>query len=227
MKWIDEALAAYVAKAAGLQAERVARIAPMTNGLMLVESSAGRTIRAPLDVLNEANFQIGELWGDHVKDRIRAATVITKAVRRAIRWLAAAPRSTYEIRDRLKIAGFDETTTKRTIEILKSRGYLDDAKLAQQLNDRLARQGPMGPRLLEERLRARGIMGEDSPTTFARANLMEAVRAKAASLPRDLDARTAVRRITAYLARRGFDTDEIAEAAATVYRIELDSTGLQ
>lgn len=82
-----------------------------------------------------------------ISDPVRARE---KTMNRAIRLLAAKPRSVNELRDRLLEKEWtNEAIVKRVISKLEEYGYLDDQKFADDLAVSRLRQKPQGKRRLE------------------------------------------------------------------------------
>jgi regulatory protein len=88
---------------------------------------------------------------------------------RALRLLAARPRTEAQIRERLVRAGF-EAEAEGVVAWLRELRYLDDVAYARDRAASLVGAGRQGPRLAERRLVAAGI-GRDA----ARAAVREAI----------------------------------------------------
>jgi regulatory protein len=96
---------------------------------------------------------------------------LARAKAKALRLLAARPRTAPEVRERLERAGFGPEVSA-VIEWLSGLGYLDDEAYARDRARRLVAPGGMGPRLAEARLTAAGI-----PLALARRAVSEALAA--------------------------------------------------
>jgi regulatory protein len=92
----------------------------------------------------------------------------SRARARALRLLAARPRTEAQLRDRLVRAGFPEEAGG-VVEWLRGLGYLDDAAFARDRARLLVAPGRLGPRLAERRLAASGIPREDARRAVADA----------------------------------------------------------
>ncbi len=79
-----------------------------------------------------------------------------RAWTRATRWLAARDRSAHEIAQRLAAAGVDPVIVTRTLQRLRDRGYVDDARLADHAAAAAVRRG-FGSRRVRADLEARGV----------------------------------------------------------------------
>ena len=95
-------------------------------------------------------------------------TPLARARARALRWLAARPRTEAQIRERLVRAGFPEEADG-VVTWLRGLGYLDDAAFARDRARLLVAPGRLGPRLAERRLAASGIPRDDARRAVADA----------------------------------------------------------
>jgi len=152
---------------------------------------------------------------------------------RALRLLAARGRSVRELRRRLLAAKEPEEHVTAALERLEAMGALDDEEYARQL----ARSQMVGrgyaPRRLKQELARRGVardvadraievvIAEDAaPGSFgaeAGVDLTETIERLARKKSRGLesvDAETRSRRLYAFLARRGYDSDDIRRVIA-------------
>ena len=131
----------------------------------------------------------------------------------ALRLLSLKPRTVSEIRERL-LRRFDADSVEQTVSRLLNEGLLDDANYAQQWRDSRERRRPRSRRMIARELKDRGVAahliedaleGYDSPEAARRAAARYAQRQSAS------DRVTFDRRVGAYLARRGFETNVIRE----------------
>jgi regulatory protein len=166
----------------------------------------------------------------------------------AARFLEVRPRSTDEVRRRLRDAGYRAELVDGTVERLVALGYLDDAAFARAWVESRDRAHPRGARALRFELRRKGVADgvievvlATREATATGADPDEAARhpaagERAASAAGDRDAANRLlerrrasllreadpgrRRTKAYalLARSGFDPDVCREAAASWVR---------
>ena len=145
-----------------------------------------------------------------------------RAYLRAVRFLAARPRSTAEVRRRLRASGIEDEPAALTIERLGQEGLLDDAQFATYWVGQRQAFRPRGPRALRYELRSRGVSPEAMTPAIAaaadeqeegayRAALREARRQGSAS---EHDFTLALR---TYLARRGFDFSVSRKAVSRLW----------
>lgn len=183
-----------------------------------------------------------ELAGMHVRkgdqldactlDQLRGAHDRLHARICALRLLAVRPRTEHELRQRLRMKRCAQEAIDLAITRLLAAGLIDDASAAESaVRSQLAR-GPAGPRLLEMKLRTRGVRDQTARRVVTealadrdlRADAERVARSHAKSVPARLDKRATERRIYGKLARRGFDPDLCREVAALI-SAEVASTG--
>ena len=74
-----------------------------------------------------------------------------------VRFLAARPRTRYELERRLRRAGATDPTVDATLQRLAELGYLDDAAFARWWGEQRDRHAPRGRRMIEAELRRSGV----------------------------------------------------------------------
>ena len=143
------------------------------------------------------------------------ATLLSKALDSAYRYLARGPRSRFEVERRLRQKNFPDPVIHQVLRQLEEFRYLDDRALALQwARDRLTRRH-WGPSRLRMELERKGIarewteeaireLFEERDETVHAADLV-AQRLKGRGLrdPKEY------RRLYAYLFRRGYSPDVI------------------
>lgn len=146
-----------------------------------------------------------------------------------MRFLAARPRTRYELERRLRRAGAQDATVETTLQRLGELGYLDDAAFARWWGEQRDRHAPRGRRLIEAELRRSGVPSDviesyrdehDDPvrapedvglpgTEEERASEALFRHLRGRPLPDDPKAR---QRIGMFLMRRGFDSETVRSA---------------
>jgi regulatory protein len=137
----------------------------------------------------------------------------------ALRLLTTRARTRAELRQRLEGRGYEAAAVAETLDRLERVGLVDDAALAQTVAEGRAERGLDAPAIAAE-LRDRGVdpdVAERAAVSAVPAEVRgdrcrqvaEARLAQLAGLP----APTRLRRLAAYLARRGYPS-ELAEAVA-------------
>ena len=150
----------------------------------------------------------------------------TSAYQYALNLLSARGYSVRNLRRKLDQKGFSPEEAGETIDRLQARGYLDDEKFAQEFARQRLVAGGASTRRVEQDLVRRGISA--AVARIATASIVEEegvefgesierlARKKAASLG-DLDDLTRRRRVFGFLARKGYDLDEINSALSRIF----------
>lgn len=147
---------------------------------------------------------------------VRAAELELLAVRR----LARRGCSEWEVAELLRGHEATPDEVERVLAELRRRGYLDDAELARQLVESLhTRKGQsravigreLSARRIDAAIVAEALEAIDDDDELRRALV---VAEKRAGQLRSLDQATAERRLSAYLARRGYGSAIIREACS-------------
>lgn len=161
---------------------------------------------APKDILTAE--RVSELIALDTSDRAIAA---------GMELLSYRPRSTQEIRDRLARKGFAEPAVDAAVERLAAWGYLNDGEFARRWVENRIEHRPRGTRLLAQELRHKGIDRDLIGETLEEADVddlaaaLQAGERKAQSYAK-LDPAVAKRRLSGFLARRGFDGATVRQA---------------
>ncbi|MFD1713027.1 regulatory protein RecX [Amnibacterium flavum] len=136
------------------------------------------------------------------------------------RALARRGLSVSEMRDKLSSIGYPADAIETEIERLLGARYLDDARLAEEIvRVEFERKGK-GRSVVTGELRRRGISPDDylgaldDIDTELELERAAEIAYRKMSSSSDLDARTAERRLSALLARRGFSGDLVRAAVA-------------
>lgn len=143
------------------------------------------------------------------------------AIDTAVRFLAQRPRSAYEVRQRLRRASVDEAVIEAVLAQLHEYRLLDDTAFAQYWVEQRQTFRPRGARLLRAELGRLGVStavaGEatSEAASSAEEDAYRAAARRAAQL-RHLGHEVFAARLSAFLARRGFDW---AVSASVVRRL--------
>ena len=190
---------------------------PRHSGHFAVELDGRPGFTIGEDALNKFNLQVGDQLDEAQVAELLAVDEIARATEAALVYLAHRPRSEREVRDRLRRGSFDAAAIDAVIARLHEWRYLDDADFARRWVENRAAHRPRGRRLLQQELRRKGIDAETVNDVIAEAELDEV--AAATELARrqlgttaEEDPAAARRRLTAYLARRGYGYDVIRVA---------------
>jgi regulatory protein len=149
---------------------------------------------------------------------------------RALRLLAARPRSRRELSGRLLRAGFDTLEVEEELARLESVGLVDDDAFARELAKHHLDVRGSGRRAVLGALRAKGVSSETIEAALAELRGDEADRAfelartrlgRLASLPAD----RAFSRLVSFLARRGYDPATARRAARAALGVDPGTEG--
>ena len=151
-------------------------------------------------------------------ERSLAMKAQTTAYEYALNLLAARAYTVRNLRRKLAQKGFDATESDAAIERLRVNGYVDDAKYAVEFARQRLVVGGASVRRVEQELVKRGIARESARAALqgvveeenvdTAASIERLARKKLASLG-DLEPFVKRRRVFGFLARRGYEVDEI------------------
>lgn len=155
-----------------------------------------------------------------------------RTMNRAVKLLAAKPRSVAELRGRLlEKAWTDETIVEQVIEKLKEYGYLDDLKYAGDLALARLRQKPQGKRRLQQTLAQKKIGKDDIANGIAAAlermpepEMINAAIEKRLRVKGRPETREDKRKFADHLLRLGFEYDLIRSRMADIGGPKIDDT---
>lgn len=140
------------------------------------------------------------------------------ARRRLVGWLALRRKSVGEARIYLRRLGYDEAAVEHALSAAHELQLLDDKRYSQAYVRSAERVSRKGPRAVRHELLARGVADEMAEQAIADSGLLsrqrETVRDLAAKrLQQDTsgDPLKTRRRIEAFLLRRGYDPEIVAE----------------
>lgn len=141
-----------------------------------------------------------------------------RAYARSLDMLARAPRSVRDLRRRLLLKGELEADVEVTIERLTAAGLLDDAAYARAFVRAKVSSQAFSRRRLEQELARRGVARDIADAAIVEvlhddnidetANIDRVARKKLRMLS-GLDPDTQRRRLFAFLARRGYEVDDV------------------
>jgi regulatory protein len=138
-------------------------------------------------------------------------------LRSAMRMLTLSARSRADLERSLIGRSHDRAAAAWAVEKMDSIGALDDELFAAGLVRRELLRKPAGRRLLEAKLRAKGVSSEITDRVIAEAleerdvysDALVVAERGARSLPQSLEHLKKVRRLSGRLARRGFDAEVV------------------
>lgn len=170
-----------------------------------------------LTTLSKARLYVGKALTDEEFAQLEHAEQGSKAYQAALRLLEARPRSTAEIRDRLRRKEFAPEAIDHAVERLGELGLLDDRAFAKLWVENRQTYRPRGPAALRNELRRKGVDRALVDQVLSNEALTGDPAAHAAELARSVvhkyahaDSRaTFTRKLGGFLQRRGFDFETI------------------
>lgn len=182
--------------------------------LVRVAFDDGTTVVVPARVADGTGAAPGVTLLPMALDELRAEEEAA-AKSRAVRKLARADRTEYELRADLAACGFSREATTSALQVLEEQRLVDDARSAESHVELRGRSQPRSRRMLRNELRRRGVPADVAEGATADVDDAEGAfrlaERRAARAPRETYAgfRDA---IGPFLVRRGYD-HETAERA--------------
>jgi regulatory protein len=170
------------------------------------------------DALAASRARIGVVVDDLLAAHLREANELTAAYDRALNLLAFRARSARELHRRLVQKGVTSERADRVIAKLREVGLIDDTDFARQLARSKMSAGASRRRVHQE-LFKRGVAREVADEAVEQvvedeglsdADSIQRIARKKWGTLNGLDEPTRCRRLYGFLARRGFDSDEIS-----------------
>ena len=176
-----------------------------------------------LAAIEAIRLKRGQVLSDADIERLRGADEVEKAHQRALNFLAIRPRSVSEVRQNLKKAEVSPDVIDQVIERLQHADLLNDVEFIKYWLENRSAFSPRSSRALKQELMRKGVdraaidqvLGEvkhDEEGAATRSALAKANRF------RQLPQKEFVLKLSAYLARRGFDYQTIKEAVSAAWQ---------
>jgi regulatory protein len=197
---------------------------PRKPGRYIVDVDGREFAVVNADALAESKTRVGVVVDDALAVRLHEAGEVTEAYDRALNLLAFRARSARELHRRLTEKGVPAERADTVIAKLREVGLIDDADFARQLARSKVSGGASRRRLHQELFKrgvARDVADEAVDEVLEDENVDEVAvaervaRKRLPSLARS-DAPTRRRRLYAFLARRGHDSETIREVMRRV-----------
>ncbi len=175
----------------------------------------------PAQLVIDEGIEIGDALDEARVAALLAADQAARATEAALVFLGYRPRSEREVRDRLRRGGYEQEAIDHVISRLTDWRYLDDEDFARRWVENRATHRPRGKRLLQQELRNKGIDSETAREVIDEAGLDEKTDAEEIARRRlpayaGDDPAAIRRRLSSYLARRGYGYDVIRVALERV-----------
>ena len=191
-------------------------------GRLRVTINDDSEVLVPLSLFRERPLTVGEPIDMEEYDQWLLLRQYRHALDRAVAFLAGRARSRREMEERLLRSGYRPCTVEMVLYKLEKEGLLDDADFARQWVDaRSARR--MGRGRIAQELRRKGVSAREAEEALEGLSDEEQlegaivlVEKAMARTPSGEDPRKTAARITAMLARRGYDYDTAREAISRV-----------
>jgi regulatory protein len=166
---------------------------------------------------------------DSASDRPTPEQVRARAFQRAVKLLAAKPRSIAELRERLLERCSSKAVVETVIARLREYGYLDDERYALGYASAKLRQQPIGRRRLKQDLRMKkvdnALADEALEQVFAETpeeELIDRAVEKRIRLRGRPKTRAEAKSLFDYLLRQGFPFELVSEKVRAASKAELE-----
>ena len=170
-----------------------------------------------LNTISKEGLYVGKMLSEEEYARVAGAEGADRALQAALRFLEARPRSTVEIRERLRRKAFEPDAISAVLDRLGELGLVDDAAFARFWVENRQSSRPRGTGMLRDELRRKGIdravadtiLGDDHLVGDEAEQVWTLARAALRKYAGAADRATFMRRMGGYLQRRGFSFDTI------------------
>ena len=166
------------------------------------------------NVALEYRVTLGTVIDEDLAAELWVAEEAAQAKATALNLLARRPRAEKELATGLRQRGYGPAAIATAVDRMRELGYLDDVDFARRWVANRAGVSPRGGRLMEMELRQKGVAQDVAREAIDEADLDDLATARSVAETRmrryaDLDPPTQRRRLSAFLARRGFSPDVI------------------
>lgn len=173
------------------------------------------------DVADSFGLHKDQVLDESLLADLLARNLVHKATSTALNFLAYRPRSEGEIRRKLQQGHYPEATIEQVLAKLRDWHYVDDEDFARRWIENRSAHRPRGSRLLAQELKGKGIAQDVMTEALDEADLDEGADALALARQRarqlhDLEPAVRERRLTGFLARRGYGFDIIRPVLETL-----------
>lgn len=181
--------------------------------------------RLSIEAIERLKLSVGLALDDRTAAGVQREASILHTYDRALDMLASRGRSSSELRRQLERKGEPKANVAIAIERLTAAGFLDDAAFARHFTRSKAVGGGQSRRRLQQELAKRGVARDVSESAIDEvfeeeqiddSTSIERVAAKKLRSLGKLEPAVQRRRLYAFLARRGYDVDDIQ---ATIRRL--------
>jgi regulatory protein len=198
---------------------------PRRKGRYVVDVDGREAAVLTAETLSTLGARVGAALGEAQLEALRQASAEVAVLDRALNLLAHRARSARELRRRLLQKGEPPALIDAALERLERMGLIDDAEYARQVaRSKVMAQGASKRRVRQE-LFKRGVASELADAAIEEVyedeavdpgEIVERAARKRLQALGGLDPETRRRRLYGFLARRGYESDEIRAAMQTV-----------
>jgi regulatory protein len=188
-----------------------------------------------LAAVEAAHLKVGQELSDTDIARLQKQDEIEQAYERALNFLSYRPRSEAEVRRNLRRKDVGDQVIEDVIERLTRAGLLDDGEFARYWVENRVQFKPRGARALRQELWEKGIPDAVIAEALERFDEQNAARRVAQAGARRmarLDPRDFRRKLSAYMARRGFSyavikplVEEMLESTRCESSLDIGESG--
>lgn len=180
-----------------------------------------------VDVIERLRLHVGADVDERMLEALSQETRALHTYDRALAMLASRARASRELARLLVRKGEPEPFVRAAIERLTAIGYLDDAAFARQFARSKLAVGGLSRRRLQSELARRGIARDVADAAIAEmlqeehvdeAGILDQLAARKLHALRDQPPDVQRRRVFAFLARRGYDLDDVRAAVDRALR---------
>jgi len=168
-----------------------------------------------------ARLKVGQTLGDDELARLRALDEAEEAYNKTLNYLSYRPRSRAELDKYLKDKRVSDDTRAKVLQRLDNLKLVDDEEFARYWVENREQFAPRGKRALRAELRQKGIADPDAQAALAgmdeESSAFAAGRKRAARMS-SLDRETFFRRLSGFLARRGFGYDVVKPVVTKLWK---------
>jgi regulatory protein len=168
----------------------------------------------PIRVWVEYDLKVGQELDDFLLSDLLRVTDEAAGYELALRYLSNRPHTRAEVERYLRRKGYGDSTVASILQRLSERGVLDDSAYTARFIERRAAR--MSRREMSWRLQQKGVRGRDMAPYLDAEDVRQMERSTAETLARkqwrrlaDEDPPVRLRKVAAYLGRRGFPADVV------------------
>jgi len=198
---------------------------PRRNGRFDVVIDGRLAATLSLEAIERLELSVGTIVDERLSAALAREAAIVSTYDRALNMIALRARAAAELRRLLIRKGEPAELVDVAIDRLIRAGFLDDASFARQFARSKAVGAGLSRRRIQQELARRGVARDVANAAIAdvfheeevdeQGTLERVARKKMKSLER-LDTAVQRRRLYSFLARRGYDSDDIARTLRSV-----------